>query len=136
MKHMNLFLTLTCRRVTGLAPLVPKLLMGVAFGVALSACDRAPPHPVAHAMLHIAADGSMELDQSPVSLVDLGAAIQRRKVTAPDLLVEIHASPQAAIAVVEGALHTVVTAHARLSYGEEHPAQPDAKAKLAAPEGL
>jgi hypothetical protein len=109
--------------------------LGLSLG-ALGGCDHAPPPPVPHAMLHIAADGSMALDNSPVSLVDLGAAIQRRKLTAPDLLVEIHASPQAAIGVVEGALHTVVSVHARLSYGEEHPAQPDTKSKLAAPEGL
>jgi hypothetical protein len=89
--------------------------------LSLAGCDRAPPHPVAHAQLHIGADGRMEFDKVPVTPAELADSLEKRKAGTPDLLVEIHASPKASIAAVETALHTVVAAHARLSYGEEHP---------------
>jgi len=89
--------------------------------VALAGCDRSPPHPVAHTQLHIGATNQMELDKVPVTPAELADVLDKRRATTPELLVEIHASPKASIETVEAALRTVVAAHARLSYGEEHP---------------
>jgi hypothetical protein len=97
------------------------LALAALFALGLSACDHAPPPPVAHAQLHIGATGQMEFDKVPVTPAELADSLNKRKATTPDLLVEIHASPKASIEAVETALRTVVAAHARLSYGEEHP---------------
>jgi len=85
----------------------------------LAGCDRAPPHPIAHAQLHIAADGQLLLDQQSVALDDLTATLARRTHDQPTLMVEIHASPQVDMAQVRAVSQAIEAAHARLSFTNE-----------------
>jgi len=88
----------------------------------LSGCDIPAPHVSTHAQLHIAADGSLALDQQPLAPGALLAQLQARKAKTPDVLVEIHASPKADMAVIRGAIATIKQAKARLSFDDEFPA--------------
>ncbi len=90
--------------------------------ITLAGCDRAPPKPVAHVQLHVAADGSLQLDHQPVRTEDLGPLLAQRQAGTPPLMVEIHASPKADMQVVQAAAHAVEAAHARVSYTDEFPA--------------
>jgi biopolymer transport protein ExbD len=88
----------------------------------LAGCDRAPPKPVPHVQLHIAADGSLQLDHQPVRNDELTALLSERQQGQPALMVEIHASPKADMQVVQTAAHAVEAAHARVSFTDEYPA--------------
>ncbi|MEY2838645.1 MAG: hypothetical protein RJB60_944 [Pseudomonadota bacterium] len=88
----------------------------------LTGCDIPAPHVSTHAKLHIAADGTLELDQQSLAPGALLSELQARQAKTPDVLVEIHASPKADMAVVKGAIATIKQAHARLSFDDEFPA--------------
>jgi biopolymer transport protein ExbD len=91
----------------------------------LAGCDRAPPRPVPHVQLHVAADGSLQLDHQPVrndELTALLAARQTGQQGQPAMMVEIHASPKADMRVVQAAAHAAEAAHARVSFTDEYPA--------------
>jgi ATP/maltotriose-dependent transcriptional regulator MalT len=88
----------------------------------LSGCDIPAPHVSTHAKLHIAANGTMELDHQPLAPEALLAQLQARAAQTPDVMVEIHASPKADMAAIKGAIATIKQAHARLSFDDEFPA--------------
>jgi biopolymer transport protein ExbD len=105
------------------ARFVAALSITVLLALPLAGCDRAPPRPVPHVQLHIAADGSLQLDHQPVRNGDaLTAWLSKRQQGQPPLMVEIHASPQADMRVVQAAAHAVEAAHARVSFTDEYPA--------------
>jgi hypothetical protein len=87
----------------------------------VSGCDMPAPPVSTHAKLHIAANGAMELDHQPVAPEALLTQLQARTAQTPEVLVEIHASPQADMAVIKGAIATIKQAHARLSFDDEFP---------------
>jgi hypothetical protein len=102
-------------------PCLRACLLGL-LGLVLSGCDIPAPHVSTHAKLHIAANGAMELDQQALAPDALLAELQTRKAKTPDVMVEIHASPKADMAVIKGAIATIKRAHARLSFDDEFPA--------------
>jgi biopolymer transport protein ExbD len=97
-------------------PRLTTLLLACA-GLFLSACH--VPDATAHSVLQISAAGALTLDGAPVSHEQLNNALVARQGTAPGVLVEVRASPQADIAQVKGAVAAVELAHARVAFAGE-----------------
>ena len=101
------------------SPPVGRLLALFGVCLALAACEKAEPPPVAHAHLHVQADGQLTLDQQPVALTDLADQLRTRVGSQPNLMVEVHASPQADLTRVQAATAAIRAAHARLAFDAE-----------------
>ncbi len=83
----------------------------------LAGCYMPPPAP--HAVVHVSAQGEYTLDGKPVAPGELEAAVAARAASAPKLVVEIHASPEADVAVVEEAVQAIRRAHARVAFARD-----------------
>ncbi len=103
------------------AALSASLSISMVLALSLAGCNRAPPKPVPHVQLHIAADGGLQLDHQAVRNDELTALLSKRQQGKPPLMVEIHASPKADMQVVQAAAHAVEAAHARVSFADEFP---------------
>ncbi len=89
--------------------------------VILSACH--VPPPVAHAALQIRANGEFLLDKTSVLPADLTTALSARKVAGADLEVEVSASPEVNINVVQAAIESTKLAHVRVSFAGKNGVQ-------------
>lgn len=79
------------------------------------------PAPSAHAVLLVAPNGDLSFDGRPVTPPGLQAAIEGARVPHKELVVEIHASPQAPMARVEQAVAAVKASHAHVAFAAAEP---------------
>jgi hypothetical protein len=94
-------------------------LAAVAFG--LPGCYM--PNPVAHATLHIAADGRYEINGQTVSADNLAATIGAAKPVGGSLVVQIEVAPAADVAAIRIAVAMVTSAHARVAFARDAQSQ-------------
>jgi biopolymer transport protein ExbD len=77
------------------------------------------PSPVAHATLHIAADGTFKLNGKPVVVQDLAASVEAVEPESGNLVVQIEAAPTANVEAIRAAVAAVRSAHALIAFAKE-----------------
>ena len=77
------------------------------------------PKPVAHARLHIAADGTLLFNGATVSLPELQAQVTKVRATGNELVVKIEVVPSANMDTVRAAVDAVKMAQARVAFAKE-----------------
>jgi hypothetical protein len=87
----------------------------------LGACH--VPPPVTRSVLHITATGDMALDGKVLAPADLQAALAAGKAASSELEVEVRASPDANISLVQAAIEASRRAHVRVSFAREDGSQ-------------
>ena len=94
--------------------LLRALLSSLAFALIASGCYQPPASD--HAALYVSPTGELTLQGQPVERALLQSAIEALVIRGRVLVVEIHASPQASIAVVEEAVGKAKAAHAVVAF--------------------
>ncbi len=89
------------------------VLLAAALGL-LSGCHL--PTPDTRLVLHIAATGAITLDGVPVAAGGLNEALAARQVAGTHLMVQILASPQADIRLLEQAVEASRRVHASVAF--------------------
>lgn len=87
--------------------------------LALAGCYQPPASE--HTRLEISPAGEMAFQGKPIERAALRTTIEAAAVNGRTLVVEIHASPQAPIALVEEAVAQAKAAHAVVSFGAASP---------------
>ena len=89
----------------------------ISCGLVLSACGL--PTPAVHLRLHVAADGRYELNQIPVNAADLPRLLSEQHARTPELQLQVHASPQVDIRVVQQVVQAAKDAQVRIAFADE-----------------
>jgi len=99
----------------------PALLRACALALALSLAGCYQPPASEHTRLEISPAGELAFQGKPVDRAALRATIEAAAMNGRVLVVEIHASPQAPMALVEEAVSQAKAAHAVVSFGSASP---------------